>query len=55
MAIPGSVAGGFFEEWGNRWWNWIGCMNSLPGTTAEQESAAREKDSKDKVSMIHAA
>jgi hypothetical protein len=55
MAIPGSVAGGFFDERRGRWWNRIGCMNSLPGTTAEQESTAREKDSKDKVSMIHAA
>ncbi len=30
-------------------------MNSLSGTTADQEGTTREKDRKDKVSMFHAA
>ena len=55
MAIPRSIAGGLLGERSDRWLSGIGCVNSLPGTTADQESTTREKDRKDKVSMFHAA
>src|SRR5258706_469438 len=70
MAIPRSIAGGLFDDRSDGWLNWrwlgrrqlsrrqlsrIGCVNSFPGTTSEQEGATTEKDREDKMSMIHAA
>ena len=55
MAIPRSIAGGFLDERSGRWLSGVGCVDSLPGTTVEQESTTEEKDRNGKVSMVHAA